>query len=125
VPAHLLLDGEQFKNMSVGVAKVHAPSAAAVVDFHIVSRVRLRPIGDAFRLNAAKDRVELRLIDLECVVMGVEPVGIVEIVSKIEGERLIHAQGREIPNRAFIEGSPKILVKNFAASILSRAGTMV
>ena len=86
--------------MSVGVTEVHAASATAVIDLHIISRMRLRSIGDAFTLHASKDRVELRFADFERVVMNVETL---DIVVEIERERLIDLHRREISDGAFIE----------------------
>lgn len=88
--------------MAVRVLKIHAASAAAMVDLHIVPRVRFASVWNSFRPNASEDRVELRLADLEGVVMDVEPF-IVAIVVEIKSECVIHSQWRKVPDAPFIE----------------------
>ena len=51
--------------------------------------------------NSAKDGIEFRFADLECVVMRFEVAGIVEIERKM----LIHLHGREMRHRPVIAQS--------------------
>jgi hypothetical protein len=82
----------------------------------------LGSIGNALRLNAAANRLEVRFAELERIVMDVETV---DHVLEIERERPIDFHGREVPDSAFIERQPDILEKNFADDTLSCAGTIV
>src|ERR1044071_451937 len=95
--------------MSVGVRKVHAASAAAMIDLHVLSGVRPAAINEALFLNAPKDRVELRFTDLERIVLNRD----IATVGKIERQCVIHLHGREMMNGALLKREPENSRKEF------------
>ena len=70
--------------MAVGIAKIHAASAAPVVDLHVLECPRPAAIDNAIGLNPANNSIEFRLTHLEGIVMRFEVARLV----KIEGPKV-------------------------------------
>src|SRR6516162_6660943 len=70
----------------------------AVVDLHIVRRARTAAICQPLAADAVEDPVELRLADLEGVVMSLEVVPVI----KINGQRVVYPHRRKVRNRALV-----------------------
>src|SRR5687767_5906393 len=74
-----------------------------MIDLHVLPRERLASVRDAFSLNARENCVELVFAHLERIVMDRDALA----VSKIQGQRVVDSQGREITDCALIERKPE------------------
>lgn len=98
------IHGEQFKDVTVRVVKVHAAPATAMIDLPIVRRMRFASVWNTFLANASEDRVEFLFTDLERIVMDIE---LINVVIEIQREGFIHPYRREIPDCACVEEQSK------------------
>ncbi len=81
--------------MSTRVAKVDAAPTVPVVDLPVLRAPRLAAVDEACLDDAAEDLVELRLADLEGIVLGLEGLPGVEV----ERQRLaVILMGAKWPN---------------------------
>src|SRR5215470_17520962 len=78
--------------MTVGVAKVDAAAAVPVVQLAVVEAPRRAAIGELRRADAAEDRIELGIADVERVMMALE---ILVVVEK-ERKRVVDTHRREM-----------------------------
>src|SRR5467141_765143 len=92
------LGRQHFEDMAVRVAEVKATAAMAVIDVHIFGGARPAAIGETLAADAIKDPVELRLADLEGVVMPLEAVPIVEI----DGQGVVDPHRGEVRDRTLV-----------------------
>jgi hypothetical protein len=69
-----------------------------MIDLHVGAREGGAAVGDALRLDAVEDRVELSLADPEGIVVVLEIAALVEI----EGQLLVDLDRREMGMRALV-----------------------
>src|SRR6476660_2416437 len=81
--------------MTVRVLPVDVLAAKAGVDLHVVVATGTAAVRDVRRLNAAEDRVEVVVADMETEVVTLELLAI----GKIEGQCLVEIDGREVTLR--------------------------
>jgi hypothetical protein len=106
--------------MAVMVAKIDAAASVPVVELTVVEAPRCAAIGELRLANAAEDRIELGIADVEGIVVTLEFVVVVEK----QRERVIDADWREMA--AFRIGmEAENTRKKLRRRLLSRAGTMV
>src|SRR5262245_56770788 len=84
-------DGEDLPEMAVGVFPVEVLSPEAPVDLHVVFAAGRAAVGDARRLDAAENRVELDVAHAKAEMVPLEPLP----VREVEGQRLVDVDGRE------------------------------
>src|SRR5947207_12390533 len=77
--------GQDLPAMPVGIPEIQAAAPEAVIDLHVVARVRAAAIGHAARLQAAEDGVEILLADVKREVVTLELLPLVEV----ERQRLV------------------------------------
>jgi len=70
---------EQFQQMPVGIAEIHAAPTIPVVDFHVLRGERPAPVVQPFRLHATENVIEFGLPDFEGIVVRLERLAVVEI----------------------------------------------
>src|SRR5215469_2724114 len=90
--------GEKLQHVAVGILEVDAASAAPGIDLHILLRERAAAVGDAGLFDSAEDRVELRVADVERIVMHLEAIPVV----KIQRERFVDSYGRKMTHRTLV-----------------------
>jgi len=73
-----LWHGHQFEQMAVRDLEINAPTTAPVIELPVIGAPRCAAIAEAGLLHARKDRVELRVGNVERVVMAPEVGTIVE-----------------------------------------------
>src|ERR1700756_2793055 len=78
--------------MAVRVAKIDAAAAVPAVELTVVEAPRGAAIGELRLANAAEDRIELGIADVEGVVMALEVLAVVEK----ERERVVDTYRREL-----------------------------
>jgi len=66
--------GKKLHYVTVGILKIDAAPATPSVDLHILLRERTAPIRNASLLDSSEDRIELRVADVESVVVHLEMV---------------------------------------------------
>src|SRR3712207_270768 len=99
----------------IGIAKVHASSPATMIDIHILQGIRLAAVGNAFGLDAPKDRIEVLLAHLERVMVNLGLVTAGEIaapilmIGEIHRQRTVDLHRREVVDRVFVETQAKYL----------------
>src|SRR5215472_6293645 len=81
---------QHFEHVPVWIAEIEAAAAATAIDLHVVKRAGAAAISNSVGAHALEDLVELRLIDLEGVVVALE----VRIVVEIERQRVASATER-------------------------------
>ena len=84
--------------MAVGIFEIDAAAAVPSIGLHVVLRVWTAAVGDSGLLDATEDRVELRVADMESVVMHLKTIPVVEI----QGECFVDSDGRKMAHRAVV-----------------------
>src|ERR1700746_1718508 len=78
--------------MAVRVAKIDAAAAVPIVELTVVEAPRCAAVGELCLANAAEDRIELGIADVEGVVVALELLVVVEK----ERERVVDTYRREM-----------------------------
>src|SRR5579883_2465446 len=88
--------------MAIGIAKIEAAPAVPGVELTVFEMPGIAAVRDARGAHALEDRIELRVIHMESVMMTLEAV----LIGKVEGERRIDAHRGEMSPRPVI-GEPE------------------
>src|SRR5579883_271245 len=88
--------------MAIGIAKIEAAPAVPGVELTVFEVPGIAAVGDARGAHALEDRIELRVIHVESVMMTLEAV----LIGKVEGERRTDAHRGEMSPRPVI-GEPE------------------
>src|SRR5262249_39317161 len=92
------LRGEHFEHVPVRIAEIEAAAAAPAINLHVVKGAGTAAISNALGAHAFEDLVELRLTDLESVVVALK----VRIVVEIKRQRVVDLQRSEVRQRALV-----------------------
>src|SRR5215469_14159084 len=84
--------------MAIGIAEVDAAPTPPVIELHVLTRPGRASIFEAGILDAAENRVEFLVTDVECIMVPSEMLAIV----KIQRQRFIHPHGREMAGGALV-----------------------
>src|SRR5262249_28713422 len=89
---------QHFEHVPVRIAEIEAAAAATAIDLHVIKRAGAAAISNSLGAHPLEDLVELRLIDLEGVVVALE----VRIVVEIERQRVVDPQRSEAREGTFV-----------------------
>src|ERR1700684_4486729 len=92
------VSGKKLQDVAVGILEIDAAPAAPGVDLHVLLRERTASVWNAGLFDPTEDRVELRVADVESVVVHLEAVPVVEI----EREGLVDPDRRKMTHRALV-----------------------
>jgi hypothetical protein len=84
--------------VAVGIFEIDAAAAVPSIGLHVILREWTAAVGDSGLLDSTEDRIELRIADVESVVMHLEAIPVVEV----EGECFVNSDGRKMTHRAFV-----------------------
>src|SRR5262249_23641780 len=87
-----LRPGHQLEHVAVRVLEIDAAAAGPVLELAVVKAPRGAAVGEARLLHPTEDGIELRLADVEGVVVALERVVVVEQ----QGQRVVHLDRREV-----------------------------
>src|SRR6266481_5183690 len=90
--------GQKLQYVAVGILEVDAAPATPSVDLHVLLRERTAPIRNAGLFDSTEDRVELRVADVESVVVRLEMIPVVEI----QRERFVNFDRCKVTHRALV-----------------------
>jgi len=80
---------EKLQHVAVGIFEIYATAAVPGIGFHVILREWTAAVRDSGLLDATEDRIELRIADVEGIVMDLEAIPVVEI----QGECFVDLDG--------------------------------
>src|SRR6202035_2262637 len=89
---------EKLQHVAVGIFEIYAMAAVPGIGFHVILRHWTAAVRNSGLLDATEDGVELRVADVESIVMHIEAIPGVEI----QGERFVDLDWRKMAHRAVV-----------------------
>jgi hypothetical protein len=83
----------QLNDVTIAILEVEAPAAVPIVGLSVVDRPGALPKGNPISLHPLQDCVELRVVDVKCVILALECV---HVVVKKQCQGCVHAHWCEV-----------------------------
>src|SRR5262245_53542026 len=98
----VIADGEDLPHVPRRLVPVHEAAALVRIDLHVHRTVGHAPVGDAARLDATQDGIELGIADAEAIVQrGEGPFRLIEV----QRQAIAHVHGAERTYALFRPGN--------------------
>src|SRR5215475_14124173 len=89
---------QHFEHVPDRIAQIEAAAAATAIDLHVVKRAGAAAISNSLGTHALENLIELRLTDLEGVVVALE----IRVVVEIERQCVVDPQGSGVREGTFV-----------------------